>query len=551
MTSYLLLRNNKETGPYSLDEIVQFGLKAYDLIWVNGKSAAWRYPGEIPELEPYAPIVEEQPYDRFYKKGTDEKKEAEPQQQTEVREVKAVKQVTAPIQTETPVVAIPAATPVSTPIIEVPAATIVEEIIPAQQTPIEAPPVTTPRADTTPVAKKSVFVTMPKGSAPAQPVAAAMVAATPTPGPSAPVATPVQSQPAAFEKYMPASKPATAPAEPVMPAKTITITENPVTAEIKYSQPLDEIKEMYVKTLQERKQRIANKAFILQTVKKVAVVIAIVGAGILIGFTMKSNAGKKLVAASETTEQPTNPSVVDDTNAVEHSTTIDQASEETVPSANATEHEESYKASPQVNSASTELREPVRNAKVAEQKTVEAPATQKAIMPEPVSPDLRTKEVLAEVPPQNTEVNERGERTRKVRSTTPTEEVATSETQTETTNEKPVAPKSESKPVVNKSLLSQVSVKSNNYQIVAFGGIRDLQLTLYNDSKYVLDKVLVELQYLKPTEEPLRIDVITFKSVSPNGSLTIRMPDTNRGIKVRYRILNILSTQSARDMADL
>ena len=99
--------------------------------------------------------------------------------------------------------------------------------------------------------------------------------------------------------------------------------------------------------------------------------------------------------------------------------------------------------------------------------------------------------------------------------------------------------------------MSQVSVKTNNYQIVAFGGIRDLQLTLYNDSKYVLDKVLVELQYLKPSEEPLRIDVITFKSVSPNGSLTIRMPDTNRGIKVRYRILNILSTQSARDMADL
>jgi len=43
-------------------------LKAYDLVWVEGKSAAWRYPGEIEELKSFAPPVEEQPFDRFFKK---------------------------------------------------------------------------------------------------------------------------------------------------------------------------------------------------------------------------------------------------------------------------------------------------------------------------------------------------------------------------------------------------------------------------------------------------------------------------------------------------
>jgi hypothetical protein len=43
-------------------------LKPYDLLWVEGKSAAWRYPGEIAELISFAPPVPEQPYDRFYKK---------------------------------------------------------------------------------------------------------------------------------------------------------------------------------------------------------------------------------------------------------------------------------------------------------------------------------------------------------------------------------------------------------------------------------------------------------------------------------------------------
>jgi hypothetical protein len=65
---YLLLRDNKQSGPYSLDELKAKGLKAYDLVWVEGRSAAWRYPSEIEEMSSFAPAVEEQPFDRFYKK---------------------------------------------------------------------------------------------------------------------------------------------------------------------------------------------------------------------------------------------------------------------------------------------------------------------------------------------------------------------------------------------------------------------------------------------------------------------------------------------------
>jgi hypothetical protein len=65
---YLLLRDNKQSGPYSLDELKTKGLKAYDLVWVEGRSAAWRYPSELDELSAFAPAVEEQPFDRFFKK---------------------------------------------------------------------------------------------------------------------------------------------------------------------------------------------------------------------------------------------------------------------------------------------------------------------------------------------------------------------------------------------------------------------------------------------------------------------------------------------------
>ncbi len=73
MNHYRLLRDNKESGPYTQEEIIAKGFKPYDLIWVEGKSAGWRYPSEISELKSFAPIIEEQPYDRFYKKPTQQK----------------------------------------------------------------------------------------------------------------------------------------------------------------------------------------------------------------------------------------------------------------------------------------------------------------------------------------------------------------------------------------------------------------------------------------------------------------------------------------------
>jgi hypothetical protein len=77
MNTYLLLRDNKQSGPYTVPELIEKGIKAYDLVWLDGKSAAWRYPSEIEELKAYAPIVEEQPFDRFYKKSAPEKHFAE------------------------------------------------------------------------------------------------------------------------------------------------------------------------------------------------------------------------------------------------------------------------------------------------------------------------------------------------------------------------------------------------------------------------------------------------------------------------------------------
>lgn len=59
MKEYLLLRNNKQSGPYSAEDLRSMGLRALDLVWVEKKSSCWRYPSEIRELAPFAPPAEE------------------------------------------------------------------------------------------------------------------------------------------------------------------------------------------------------------------------------------------------------------------------------------------------------------------------------------------------------------------------------------------------------------------------------------------------------------------------------------------------------------
>ena len=84
MLMYFLLRNNQQTGPFTAEELRAKALKAFDLVWIDGKSAAWRYPGEIEELKNYSPPVEEQPFDRFYRQPSRENQNGNSQKKPEI-----------------------------------------------------------------------------------------------------------------------------------------------------------------------------------------------------------------------------------------------------------------------------------------------------------------------------------------------------------------------------------------------------------------------------------------------------------------------------------
>lgn len=470
MASYLLLRNNQKNGPFNLDDLLKYGLKPYDLVWVEGKSAAWRYPSEIAELKSFAPAVEEQPYDRFYKKNT-----------------------------ETQDQAIAVAPKLADPVIEQP---VVQQTQSIEEKYAKYIP------------KKSVFVTMPGGGASTSSASATSTSsASATSANSSAAGSASNSSTSANSAQI--QKPPVPQPEPI-PAPTITVTENPEAARIKFSQPLDEIKEMYVKTLQHRKSKIARKNFLMTNLKRAAVIAGLIAVGIFAGLAIKSNSG----ADDTQAQQPLQKAIPASAALSGLETAADEpALQENGLSNNthspAITHLEPVPLPPHVKQRlqEEEQKELIASSRLKKETPLITPAERLQFeeQAEPVERDPST-----------------GERSKKVRTDNP--------------DDRPVA-KTVMAP--RKSGLSNlVSVTSNEYKRVAFGGIRNLELTITNDSKYVLDKVTVELNYLKPSEEPLKTELIQFHSVSPNGSMTMKIKDTNRGIKVSYKIVDIQSQQT-------
>jgi hypothetical protein len=425
MATYLLLRDNKESGPHTANDLVKLGLKAYDLVWVEGKSAAWRYPSEIEELKPYAPVAEEQPFDRFFKKNTEEKK-------------------------ETP---------------------------PATKEQSQYAPVAKEEIKFTP--KRSVFVTLPG------------------------------------QKIVKAEQPAPAP-KPVKqtPPPPAVIDDIAEEAQIKYSQPLDEIKEMYVKTLKQRKSKIARKSFLMANLKRAAVIAGLICVGVLTGFIIKSKPGNK----KNITLQTIPASLPAVTNSLSNEVIQDPVHQDRLQAIDQpTDEFQDKKAGVKADfDEPLKTEQPQPTVRIRKETMIKH-KEKKEFDDNQVSPGVETDPLT-------------GERNKKVRGGSETEE-------------RPALK------IKKNSLNELVSVSSNDYKRVAFGGIRNLQLTITNNSNYTLDNVIVELQYLKPSEEPLRTENIRFHSVAPNGTSTIRVPDTNRGIMVVYKIISIESKQSGDDVA--
>ena len=249
-----------------------------------------------------------------------------------------------------------------------------------------------------------------------------------------------------------------------------------------YSRPLDEIKEMYVKNLEKKEQRKKNiiEIQLPAPIKKIAVYTGLVLAGALMMLFIKNSGNKNISVVRPDNKQP--------------DTVI------TNPAAQPAVLEQEF-------TATTESYEK-QNFPPEEQKT-----------PIAINKNMPLKKDSEKT--EDTEINKE-----KIQiNTKPESEIKTI------------------KPVTTENISSKLALKANDYNVGSFGGIRNLEMTLQNDSKYFLDRVTVEINYLNPEGAILKTDNIFFQSIQPGDASTIPVNKTKRGVKVNYKITKIESKE--------
>ena len=125
----------------------------------------------------------------------------------------------------------------------------------------------------------------------------------------------------------------------------------------------------------------------------------------------------------------------------------------------------------------------------------------------------------------------------------PQETDATTETPDSSSNngEKNTKPVTEikAKPVTIEEISSKIALETNDYTVGAFGGIRNLTMTLQNSSRYMLDKVTVELKYLNPDGNIIKTEQLYFQNVRPQDAASLEVGKSKRGVKVEFQVTNI------------
>ena len=102
---------------------------------------------------------------------------------------------------------------------------------------------------------------------------------------------------------------------------------------------------------------------------------------------------------------------------------------------------------------------------------------------------------------------------------------------------------------INLKKLVQLDV--NDYQVGLLGGIKNLRMLVTNKSGYVLNKIKIELKYLKPNGDIVKTENLVMNAVAPKSSKSLAVAAQKRGVKISYRITDIQSKQNAANMVSL
>ncbi len=512
MKKYLLLRNNKQSGPYSYDELLEMGLKSQDLIWIEGKSASWRYPGEFDEFKTHPSFLKEQVPDLSFSELENDILLFRPEGNIPIHSFPDEELIEFPTMarfldpdgiikpepirekiTSTGILpvqsGIPDAVPEISPLVDEKVAAIADELVSDEKT----ENIQTPEKEIAPVVPKRVSVTLPAAVSDKTFVVIhpKVIEKNPVQRPEI-IAEPIQEKliTEPIEEKIIAAPIEEKIIEQIPEIKMAAVIEKVVVTEnIQHGEEPEESPIVYMPAAQ------ASSGNLLQKLAVAAGIISLISVAGLIANSIFNPAAYNYLVNQKPAENklPISVSPTPDTQ-VE---LAESANETAVPS-------------------NTNLQLPV-TANTAEPEAVVKP--QKNQPKKVKANDTETAPAIADnaenkVNPNITAVSNEGK-----------------------------IPAVDPKQVTRQNINKLVNYELNNYKVNAFGGVSEFEVVINNKTDYPLDLVVVELKYIQSNKKIFKTERLEFKGIAPNGKQSIGVPKSNRGIKVETNITSISSRE--------
>ncbi|MGX5820818.1 hypothetical protein ACWKWU_21660 [Chitinophaga lutea] len=86
-----------------------------------------------------------------------------------------------------------------------------------------------------------------------------------------------------------------------------------------------------------------------------------------------------------------------------------------------------------------------------------------------------------------------------------------------------------------------ISVNTGDYRTGFLGGIRDLEVTVRNQTEYPIDNAVVEVQYLRGNGNVFKTDRYTVHNIAEKGAQSVPAAASRKGTKVRIELVSVTS----------
>lgn len=86
-----------------------------------------------------------------------------------------------------------------------------------------------------------------------------------------------------------------------------------------------------------------------------------------------------------------------------------------------------------------------------------------------------------------------------------------------------------------------ISVNTGDYKTGFLGGIKNLQITVRNQTEYPVDNAVVAVQYLRSNGNVFKTDQYTVHNIPEKGAQTIQASNSRKGTKVNIVLVSVTS----------